>query len=233
MLIYALVFLLGTIVASFLNVVAQSLPVKQNWWSRRSCCKNCQAILTPRQLIPIFSYLWQRGRCLSCHSKIPPSYLLTEIIGGVLFVIPLLLLPNWDSLAIIQAWSFFALLLTVTLTDLYYRLIPNKILLIFGTLLFFLHLNVGAAIFGFGFFYATSKLGTLLFQKATIGGGDIKLYFVIGLVLPIQPLLISITISSTVALSYLLIFVKQKNTQIPFAPFIAIGAVVSYLTLIH
>jgi len=227
--IYILIFILGTMIASFLNVVAQSVPIHQNWWFRKSACPHCKSILGPLQLIPILSFLIQKGRCHSCATNISFLYVYAEVAGGLLFVLPLIFLPNPPEL-LIPTWIFFSLLLTVTLTDLYYRVIPNKILIAFGIPLLFLYANVLTAIIGFLFFYGASLLGGLIFKKETIGGGDIKLYFVIGLVFQVQSLLLSITIASMVALVYILLFAKDnKREPIPFAPFIAIGAMIAYL----
>ena len=231
--IYLLTFLLGSTIASFLNVIAQCVPIHQNWWSRRSVCLHCQNVLTPLQLIPIFSFLFQKGRCKSCQIKISPLYLLTEMTGGLLFMFPFLFLSDPQAY-FIQAWLFFSLLLTVTLTDLYYRRIPNKILMAFGFPLLFMKPNILTAVIGFLFFYGAALLGKILFKKETIGGGDIKLYAVIGLVFQVQSLFLSIIISSTAAFIYLILFTKSHQHQpIPFAPFIALGAVITYLLSLH
>jgi len=219
-------FTLGTIAASFLNVVAKSVPIQQNWWSRRSACPHCQTTLTALQLIPVFSFLAQKGRCRTCQTKIPLLYLLAEILGGFLFIIPLIRHPYSPS-SLIQAWIFLSLLLTVTLTDFYYRLIPNKILIAFGFLLLPLQPYIATAIIGFLFFYATAWFGKILFKKETLGGGDIKLYLVVGLALPIHSLFLSIAISSAIALVYAFIFARNK--PIPFAPFISLGSLIAYL----
>jgi len=228
MAIYLLIFFLGSSVASFLNVVARSVPLNQNWWLRRSACPNCKTILQPWQLIPVISYLVQNGQCMKCYVKISLSYLMVEIAGGILFTLPLLLPPSTR----LQAWLFLLLLITVTLTDLYYRLVPNKILTAFGFLLFLLQPQIVSALTGFLFFYGTAILGRLLWRKETIGGGDIKLYFVIGLVLPIQSLLLSIVFASGLALFYVLVNRHDKKQEIPFVPFIAAGSLLSYLLMI-
>ena len=229
--IYILIFtfILGSAIASFLNVIAKSVPINQNWWSRRSACPHCQQILEPLQLIPILSFLLHWGHCHSCATKISPLYLLTEIAGGLLFTSPLIFLPNPPT-GLIQTWLFFSLLLTVTLTDLYYQLIPNKILIAFGIPLLLIRRNIATAIIGFLFFSGAALLGKILFKKETIGGGDIKLYALIGLVFRVQSLFLSISISSVAALVYILVFAKNnKNEPIPFAPFITIGSIIAYI----
>jgi len=227
-----LTFILGSSITSFLNVVAKSVPINENWWSRRSACPHCQTILTPLQLIPILSFLAGKGRCKSCHTKISILYPLAEIVGGLLFTLPLIFLSN-PYPQLIQTWIFFSLLLTVTLTDLYYRLIPNKILIAFGIPLFLMQPGIANGIAGFLFFYGAALLGKILFKKDTIGGGDMKLYLVIGLVLDIQSLFLSITISSAIALIYVLIFARNKYAPIPFAPFIALGSIIAYILFMH
>lgn len=227
MAIYLLFFFLGASISSFLNVVAQSVPLNQNWWLRRSACPNCQTVLQPWQLIPIISYLVQNGRCMKCYGKIPLSYLTVEIAGGILFTLPLFLPPS----ARLQAWLFLSLLITVALTDLYYRLVPNKILIAFGSILFLLQPQIASALTGFLFFYGAAIIGKLLWKKETIGGGDIKLYFIIGLVLPIQPLLLSILLASGLALFYVLVNNHNKKQEIPFVPFIAAGSLLSYMLM--
>jgi len=219
-------FILGSIVASFLNVIAKSVPIGKNWYSRRSACPHCQSKLTPRELIPILSFLLQSGRCKSCGVKISSIYFLTEIAGGILFVLPFIF-HGFSYSNFIQAWLFFSLLLTVTLTDIYYQLIPNKILIVFGVGLFLTGGNVVSALVGFSFFYGASMLGSFLFKKETIGGGDIKIFLLIGWVLPLQELFFAILIASSIALVYVLSI--GKNKAIPFAPFIALGAIIAYL----
>ena len=229
MFIFTATFILGSIVSSFLNVVAKSLPVKQNWWSRRSACPYCQKKLTARQLIPIVSFLIQKGRCHHCNAKLSRLYLLSEITGGLLFAVPTVFFST-SFFEILNAWLFFSLLLTLTLTDLYYQLIPNKILIAFGVPILFMNPNIVTGVVGFLFFYGTSLLGKFLFKKETIGGGDIKLYFIIGLILPFQPLFLAIVISALTALIYVVFFAKfTRNKPIPFAPFIALGSIISYL----
>lgn len=220
-------FILGASVASFLHVIAKSMPIKQNWWSRRSSCPYCQTMLTPLQLLPIFSFLIQKGHCKSCHAPISTLYPLAEITGGLLFASSLIFLPSLN-LYLFQTWLFFSLLLIVTLTDLYYQLIPNKILIAFGMPLFLIGPNIATAITGFLFFYGVALIGKILFKKDTLGGGDIKLYFAIGLVLSMRALFLAITISSATALLYVLIFSKNRHAPLPFAPFIALGSIIAH-----
>ena len=223
---YFIVFILGSSTASFLNVVAHDLPKKANWTMRRSTCPHCHTKLHLSQLIPVFSYLHQKGHCHSCHAVISPLYLLTELTGGVLFSLPLLL-PNQVTLhQLVHTWIFFSLLITITLTDIYHGLIPNKILVTFGLLLFTIQPNILSAMIGFSLFFISACLGKWLFKKATLGGGDIKCYFVIGLAIELRILLLSIIVSCLLALLYIFFISKDRHAAVRFAPFISLGVII-------
>lgn len=226
---YFIIFMLGASVASFLNVVAYSLPINANWITRRSACPHCNTNLHALQLIPILSYVFQKGRCHSCHTLISPSYPLIEISGGILFIIALKLQHDFSLLQLIHTWIFFSLLITITLTDLYYGLIPNKILIAFGLFLMLFNPNLISAMFGFLVLFISACIGKWLFKKASLGGGDIKLYFVIGLAIPLNTLLLSIVISSVLALLYLLLIAQNKRQALPFAPFITLGVIITMM----
>jgi len=228
---YFFSFLLGASVASFLNVVAYSVPIGANWAIRRSACVHCQAHLTARELIPIFSYLAQKGRCRSCSVNISLVYPLIELAGGLLFIIPLILLDQIDGQQLAHTWLFFSLLITVTLTDLYYGLIPNKILAVFGALLFMVDPSIFAAVMGLALFLVAALLGRWLFGQETVGGGDVKCYFVIGLALDVRALLVSVVISCGLALGYVLFVAEDRREPVKFAPFIALGAIMTMIAL--
>jgi len=122
-----------------------------------------------------------------------------------------------------------ALLITVTITDLYAQLIPNKILLFFAIPLLLMNPNVFAPFMVFFLFYLSTSIAAFLFKKDTLGGGDVKLYVVIALVLEVQPLLLSILLASLLALIYLLFLTKKKPIPLPFAPFIGLATYIVHL----
>jgi len=220
MFIYILKFIIGLVLGSFLNVVAQSLPTGANWHTRRSTCPTCNRKLTTFELVPLLSYLILKGKCLGCLAKINPIYFWSELVSGILFMlVPLTM----------QAWVFTSLLITVTLTDIYYQIVPNKVLIFVSFVLIPIHSSIINAIVGFSFMLAISTISEFIWKKRTLGGGDIKLYFVIGLVLPIPSLFLSIFLASALALTYIVICRHDKNVPLPFAPFISMGAYISYL----
>ena len=224
--LYIITFILGACIASFLNVIAYDLPIGANWLTRSSACPHCHTAIPPTQLIPICSYLCQKGRCHNCDTKISPLYLLTELLGGFLFTLPLLLPNDFSLLQLVHTWIFSSLLIIITLTDIYHGLIPNKILVTFGIVFLLMKPHIFSAVVGFSLFFIAAWFGKQLFKKETLGAGDIKCYFVIGLAVPLNVLLLSIILSCFLALLYLLLIVKDKHAPIPFAPFIALGVMV-------
>ena len=77
-------FLLGAALFSFMNVVAWRLPRGMDPLKGRSVCPQCGHTLGAPDLVPVFSWLFLRGRCRHCGAHIPARYLLVELLGGVL-----------------------------------------------------------------------------------------------------------------------------------------------------
>jgi len=152
----------------------------------------------------------------------------SNLVGGTLFTIPILLQSELN----IQSILLIALLITVTITDLYAQLIPNKFLILFAFPLLFINPNLIAPLMIFLLFYLSTSIATFLFKKDTLGGGDVKLYLVIALVLDVKPLLLSVLLASLLALIYILFLKKEKDAPIPFAPFIAIATYSIYLGIL-
>lgn len=84
---YAIVFLFGISIGSFLNVVILRLPRNESLIKRSSHCMTCGAKIRARDLIPVFSWLALKGRCHSCGEKISPRYPVIESLNGLLFVL--------------------------------------------------------------------------------------------------------------------------------------------------
>lgn len=235
LILYFFIFVIGACLGSFYHVVGYRMPIGENWVSDRSRCPGCSHELRFYELMPILSYLFQKGKCRNCQMKIKPIYLLSEIFSGLLFVFPVWFygLDGFHSGAIYIAWAFLSMLIIITVSDLYYQLILDKVLLFFGAVLIILYVIypkydltsglIGAGV-GFLTLYGVGLLGQFLFKKEALGGGDIKLYAVVGFVLGIPNTFLSIFLAAILALIYLLFFVKDKTKPIGFGPFIAIAA---------
>ncbi|MGL4973500.1 MAG: prepilin peptidase, partial [Culicoidibacterales bacterium] len=136
---------------------------------------------------------------------------------------------------VILAWLFSAMLFTITVTDIYEQLIPDKILLFFGILLViasyfvegfsFVEGIIGALV-GFGLLYLIGTLGRLYYKQDALGGGDVKLYLVIGYVLGWQVTIFSLFVAAVLALIGAVIMRQKKGMIMPFGPFIALAAII-------
>lgn len=239
--LYFLIFIIGASLGSFYHMVGYRMPIGENWMSDRSRCPGCSNELKFYELMPVISYVFQGGKCRSCRMKIKPIYLLSEIFSGFLFVFPVWFygFDGFLTGEIYVASAFLSMLIIITVSDIYYQLILDKVLLFFGAVLFLLYAIypqydlvsglIGAGV-GFLTLYAVGLMGQFLFKKEALGGGDIKLYAVIGFVLGISSAFLSLFLAAIIALIYILIFMKDKTKPLGFGPFIAIA---SYFCLFY
>ena len=237
---YAITFLmLGTILGSFYNVVGYRLPKGESILYPASHCPNCNHHLGPLELIPIFSFLLQKGKCTKCGLKISWFYPIFELSTGVLFAIAYLIFGM--SLEFLIAITFISMILIIIISDYQYMIIPDEVLIVSIILLaieiFFLKGFVGLelallnGVIAFFSMFLLKKFGDFLFKKESMGGGDIKLLFIFGLVLGWQMAIMSIFIGSFIGLPISLIILhKKKNNIVPFGPFLSAGALIILLT---
>ncbi|MDW2875787.1 MULTISPECIES: prepilin peptidase [Bacillaceae] len=232
--VYLLTFSYGLLLGSFYNVVGLRVPLKQSIVKPRSHCPYCQHTLRPYELIPVVSYLLQGGKCRRCKAPVSFLYPAVELATGLLFVLAPLLM-GW-TLELIIAWTLISLMVIVFVSDIKYMIIPDKVLLVFAVIFLleriFLPLSpwwdslLGAAA---GFFLL---LFIAVISKGGMGGGDIKLFAVIGLALGTKLVLLTFffaTIFGAVfALAGMLIGKVEKGKPIPFGPYIALGSLTAY-----
>ncbi len=226
--------ILGLFIGSFLNVVGLRIPRGESIVTPPSHCPSCHTRLGILDLIPAVSFVFLRGRCRHCGVKISPLYALFELITALLFVYSYIVIGL--QLELIIAWAFISILVAITISDLHTKLIPNKI--IFPSMIFFLILRwftnplpytdylIGFLVGG-GIFYMIA-----IASKGGMGGGDIKLLAMIGLVLGWKLTLITIMLSSLIGLLFsgiLLIQGKIKRREpVPFGPYISLAAIITY-----
>ncbi len=231
-----LIFFLGTIFGSFYNVVAERLTNKQSIIHPPSHCPKCQHILKWWELIPVISFLLQRAKCSNCKVKLSWFYPLSEVISGLLFLISFLVFGF--SLELIIALTFVSMLIIIVLSDLYYMIIEDSVLIFFGTLIFvemiFIYdiwtalINLGNGLIAFIIMLLLKLLGDFIFKKESMGGGDIKLMLVLGLVIGFDMSIFTIFLSAFLALPISLFFIKKENHEIPYGPFLAAAALIIY-----
>lgn len=239
---YALCFfILGTILGSFYNVVGFRLPRGESIVYPASHCPNCNHQLKFWELIPILSFFFQRGKCTSCKQKISWFYPVFEFSCGLVFAIAFLVFGfSWELLI---ALTFISMLIIIMVSDYKYMIIPDEVLLFFGIVLFFeilfvhgyqtLLISLGNGCIASLCIYFLKMVGDLVFKKESMGGGDIKLLFIFGLVLGWQLSVFSIFLASVIGLPLSLVILYKNNShEIPFGPFLSIGALIILLSRI-
>lgn len=235
-------FILGTVFGSFYNVVGDRLPEGKSIVKPSSHCPKCGHKLTPLELIPIFSFLFQRGKCKNCKTKIPVMHPLFELLSGILFILAYISFKLTPELLI--ALTFISILLIIFVSDMEYMIIPDEVLivgLIFLTiekLVIYGINNVLISILNgvicFTLMFLLKKLGDFLFKKESMGGGDIKLLFVFGFVLGAPMAILSIFVGSIIGLPICLIVVARNSShEIPFGPLLSLGALIILLFQIN
>lgn len=232
--ILCLFFIYGLVFGSFFNVVGLRVPKGESIVRPPSHCTVCDRNLTVKDLVPVFSYVFLKGKCRGCGTKIHWVYPVMELATGLLFAFAYYQLGF--ALELVVALLFISLLVIITVSDIAYMLIPDKILLFFLIPLIVLRVfeplspwwdSIVGAVVGFGVLFLIA-----IVSKGGMGGGDIKLFFVIGLVLGWVPTLLTLFLASIIGTVIGVISLRRtkqgRKTPIPFGPSIAIAAIVAY-----
>ncbi|MBX0358872.1 prepilin peptidase [Halobacillus sp. Nhm2S1] len=229
------IFITGTILGSFFNVVGLRLPKNIPFTTSRSACPHCSTLLQARDLIPLFSYLISKGKCRHCKHSISMAYPLVELITGVLFLVAYINLGlSWDLLG---ALLLISLGVIVTVSDISYMLIPNKLLLFFaGSFIIYRTIHplqpwydsIYGALAGFTIIFMI-----ILLSKGGMGAGDMKLLGTLGILLgwklTLLTLFLATLIGTVVSLTLLGFKVIGRKDPFPFGPSIILAAVICYL----
>ncbi len=232
-LLYIIIFLYGIVIGSFLNVCIYRIPKQENIVKIRSHCMNCGYQLKWYDLVPLFSYLCLRGRCRSCKQKISVQYPLIELLNGALYCI-VFAVYGISVEALLYALLASALI-TLSVIDFRTYEIPvgiNIFILALGLIRIatdFTHWSDYAV--GFllvsGFLY----LVHLVTRGRGIGGGDIKLMAVSGLLLGWKQILLAFVmgciIGSVIHIARMKI--SGQGHMLAFGPYLSIGILISAL----
>jgi leader peptidase (prepilin peptidase)/N-methyltransferase len=241
--ITALAFVLGLIFGSFGTVVSYRVPRRESIVSGRSKCPNCGRQIGAADNVPLLSYLFLRGRCRACGFRIPVRYPLAEVLTGVLFAG-----AAWRfglSVTAAAYAGFMWLLVVLSIIDLEHRLLPDRVVLpaiVVGALVLvgaalvdgasdrLVPALVGAVVCGGGFL-----LVALVGPAGGMGGGDIKLSFLLGgylgylrgLPLVAAGMFLSFLIGALVGIGLTLFAGAGRKTKVPFGPFLALGSILA------
>jgi len=232
-------FIAGLIIGSFLNVVIYRLDDYKTIFFGRSHCQNCKKELKWYDLVPLFSYILLLGKCRFCKEKISIQYPLVELGTGLLFAITFLFFGlSWASVFYLL---IFSLLIVVFVYDLKFMLIPDffvwsALVLAFLGGWYFGHFSFWEMIYS-GLIGGIPFVLLVLFSKEKLmGSGDIKLGFLLGLLLGFPNIILGIFLSfilGSVAGILLILVTTGKLTAsslkrpIAFAPFVILALVIS------
>ncbi|KFN03701.1 prepilin peptidase [Bacillus clarus] len=238
MFIYLYAFLAGVVLGSFYMVIAIRVPVGKSIVTPQSYCHYCKHALKPKELIPIISFWLQKGRCTYCKKKIPNVYILFEAVTGSLFLLTAYIIGIEKELIVVL--SLFSLLLIITVTDLVYMLIPDRILIYFGCLLIIECIFVplvfwGDSVTGGGTIFVTLYIIQRIHPKG-LGGGDVKLLSLLGFIIGVKGIFITLCLASCFGFCFFKVSLLLKRITVkepmPFGPFIAIGTV-CYMLIVY
>ena len=236
-----LIFIIGLVFGSFYNVVGYRLPNNMSIIYPGSNCPNCNHKLKYYELVPVLSYILLGGKCKNCKNKISVMYPIFELTTGLLFLLSYI--KFGFTLKCIISIIFVSILIIMSISDIKYYIIPDEPLL-FGIILIVVINIINCiisnlsfvntviipilnALASFGILYILKVLGDYLFKKECMGGGDIKLLFLIGLVLGFDMSLICIFIASFIALPIsVAMLIKKDNNVISFGPFLSLAAII-------
>lgn len=230
-----LILIIGIIIGSFLNVCIYRIPRNESISFPPSSCTNCEERLKAWDLIPIISFIFLKGRCRYCKTKISIIYPIVELLNGLIY----LAIYKVFGLSIISAIYMLlsSILIVISFIDYNYKIIPDK-LVVLGFIIVtpihilynfptsFVHGILGLFISG-GLF-----LSIAFISKGGMGGGDIKLISLLGYLFGLKifmVILISFILGALISIILLSTKVKSRKDVIAFGPFIAIAGIIVIL----
>jgi leader peptidase (prepilin peptidase)/N-methyltransferase len=215
---------------SFFNVVGLRVPTQSLFTQKRSYCDTCERTLTWKELVPVWSFALQKGRCSGCGESISPLYPVMELTTGLLFAFTYYLTGFNPELVL--GLLLIALIIPVTVSDIVYRRIPNRLLLFFSPIFILYRLIYPLDPFwnslaGAGGAFLLVFL-IILVSKGGMGIGDLKYYTLFGFVFGLGHILLLFFLSTlygAVAGGFMMKVKKLgRKTKIPFGPYIGLAA---------
>lgn len=248
--IYIILALLGLCLGSFVNAFVWRIKEEKDWVKARSQCTHCGHVLGAMDLVPVLSWIALKGSCRYCKKPISIQYPLVELLTMMLFIASYAFWPDKIGNGAAGIVSFVIWLcmivglVAISVYDIRWSIIPDKVSYpLIG--LAIVHVVLKATVFdagplairdavigllvGAGLFYAVLELS----KGRMIGGGDVKLGIVIGLLLGARDSFIALYVASLSGASFvgILLLLKKatRKSRIPFGPFLVLGAIVGRL----
>ena len=234
------IFIIGAIFGSFYGVVGTRLPEERSIVKPGSHCEKCGHVLKWYENIPILSYILLGGLCKKCKEPIGSIYFLMEFLSGALFAVCYKvfgLTPNF-FLAVIVA----SLVIIIFVSDSKYMIINDSPLVVSVILIFLIKwydtgivsalMSLVSGLVIFGVAYLLRLFGYLAFKQEALGGGDIKLSFVAGMLIGVKLGIVYIVLASFLAFPYAIyITFKNKDNMLPFGPFLVSSLLIVFLNM--
>ncbi|UCF70626.1 MAG: prepilin peptidase [candidate division WOR-3 bacterium] len=244
MIYYIFVFVLGSVIGSFLNVLIFRMPRRISIITPQSFCPGCKRRIKWHQNIPIVSYIILGGRCSECRQTISLRYPIVEALTGLFFVF---IFGRFGfGYPFFFIGFYFSALLVITFIDFSFQVIPDVLSIpgIFLGLLFqifksnFVPGIIGMA-FGGGMILLIRVIGGKIYKKEVMGLGDVYLTAMIGafvgfpFILP--AIFIGALVGAALGIAYIIATRQDRESPIPFGPFLSLGgiAVVIFDPLIY
>ena len=245
-----IVFVLGAVVGSFLNVCIYRLPREESLVLPRSHCPSCNKTISWYDNIPFVSYLFLWGKCRYCKQKISFRYFIVEFINAFLYVVIFHYFFSYNLCFLLSYFTFASMLIVVTFIDFEYFIIPDEISIggsIYGLILSFifpqlmnthsLWIGLYRSFFGGlvcgGALLLVALLASYILKKEAMGMGDVKLLTMIGIFLGWKLGLFTIFVASLLGsfVGVMLILFKglKWQSKIPFGPYLSVGALITLL----
>ena len=229
-----LIFIYGLLIGSFLNVCIYRIPREESIIFPSSHCPNCGTSLKWYDLVPVLSYIFQKGKCRYCGGEISQQYPIVELLNAIMYLF--IYLQFGFTLEFLFYAIIFSILIIITVIDLQHMIIPDSLVIaIFIFTIIYKLLNY--------ILYRQSPelinsilglvLSILLFlliiiiSKGGMGGGDATLIGVLGFILGIKGIFLAIFLSfilgAIISIFLLIMKIKNRKDPIPFGPFIILG----------
>lgn len=232
------IFFFGSIIGSFLNVCIYRIPEEKSISFPPSSCGSCNTALKPRDLVPMFSYLFLKGKCRYCNEKVSIQYPIVEAVTGLLFVF--VFLKFGFTLECLKFMALTPLLIVIAIIDFKTEYIYSSTI-IFGIVTGILFIGieyfttggVNLVNYGVGALAGAAILAIIVFLTRAMGWGDVELIFFVGLFLGIKlnllNVFLSIVIGGLVAIVLMATKKKSGKDSMAFGPYIAISTYIVVL----
>lgn len=232
------IFLFGACFGSFYNVVGYRLPRNMSIIRPNSHCTTCKHELNVLDLFPIFSYIFLKGKCRYCGSKVGLFYPTFELITGLLFMFSYL--KFGFSYEFLIAIIFISMALIVIISDFGTMIIPDEVLVVSSILIIIVNLiffglkHTGFilinGLIAFLCMYLLKLFGDFLFKKESMGGGDIKMMTYVALIIGWKLSIVVIFLASFLALPLSIINMYKNNEHmLPFGPYLGLSSLIIFL----